>query len=105
MNKKSREDETKAIVRQLVTNDLTRLIEEAMDNMLRTWYHNDQNEIRSIVYNVTERVKLDLLRNDVTGEVLHAHTTKFTEIDAAEGRLSKKPLTSGSFTGPISTFV
>lgn len=58
-----------------------------------------------MVYNVVEKVVLDLCRNEVIGKTLDAHIEKAFNTYAATGRLSKKHLSSSSFNAPIRTFV
>lgn len=63
---------TKATVRDLVTEDLTTLVEEFLDNILRASYLNAQSGIRSVLYNFVEQVMLNRLRKDVIGQTLNA---------------------------------
>lgn len=56
----------KAAATQLVTVELTTIVEELLDDILCTSYHNMQNGIRSLVYSVVEHVMLDLLCKYVT---------------------------------------
>lgn len=61
--------------------------------------------VHSVVYNVVEQLMLDFLRNDVIGEVLHAHMAKFVDIDEAVGGSRERLLTSNFLMAPIGTFI
>lgn len=55
-------DKAKEEVKHLVAEDITKLFEEARDEILCKSYHNSQMVIRSVLYNVAEQVILDLIR-------------------------------------------
>lgn len=60
--------------------------------------------IRSLMYNVSEEVILDLPRKDVICKTLNAHIAKPLDTDVAADMLPKKLVTSSSFMPPIATF-
>lgn len=70
-------EEAKEDVKQLVRDELTTLVEQSLDDILRTFYHNTQYVIWSDVYNVAEQVMLDLLRNKIISE--KTINSKFTD--------------------------
>lgn len=81
---------------------------EIVDDIFRALYHNNQSEIRSVLYYIVEQVKLGLLEplhKDVMSKTLEVHIAKFFEISAAADRLWKKFMKSSSFMAPIATFV
>lgn len=90
---------------KLVADELVILVEESLDDSIRASYHNAQNGICSVVYNVVEKGKLDLLRKELLGKTLDADVSELFDLDAAADRLSKRLLTSSSFIAPIDTFV
>lgn len=92
-------------MKYLVTEKLMALVQESLDDILRPSYNNARSEIRLVVNNVLEQVRLDLLRKAVLCEMLDAYIAKFIDTDAAADRLWKKLLTSSSFMVPIATFV
>lgn len=79
------------------------MIEKSVNYLLCELLHNKQNSIRFFVYSVIEEVMLDLLGEEVTGDVLDAHTKNF-HTDAAADRLSQMLLTSNIFILPILKF-
>lgn len=91
-------DKAKAAVKQMVANEL-------VDDILCTIYHNSQSGIFSVVNNVLGQVKLDRLSKEVIGETPNAYIAKSFDMDAAADSLSKKRLSSSSYTGQIATFV
>lgn len=94
----------RAAVKQLVTEELKKLVEETPDNILCTFYHNAQGGLRSVSYNAVEQVLLDLLRKDIICEILAETIAKTFGAKAAVNRLLNELLTSYSFGVPIATF-
>lgn len=93
------------MVKELVTNEMDTMVEEALNEALCRTSHNAQSGVQSVVCKVFEQVMLDSLCEKVIGETLNAHIGKlFDRYEAAEGR-SKKLLTSTSFIAPIATFL
>lgn len=54
--------EAKPAVKQFVTDELEKVLEESLDHILCASYHNVQSGICSIVYKVAEQFMLNLLR-------------------------------------------
>lgn len=77
------------------------VIEELLDNILYTPYHNAQSEIRSVVYNVEGQEMLDRLRSNVIVDTVDAHKANLLDTNAGTEKVSKKSLTSSSFLAPI----
>lgn len=77
--------------------------EKALDDVIRKTILNPQSGVRSVVYNVVEKVVLDMLRELVIKETLGAHIAKYLEIAAAAGGLLKRLLTSSSLMAPTAT--
>lgn len=61
------------------------MVEESLDDNLRTSFQNAQSGIRSLVYNVVEQVVLDMQRKDAIGETVYIQIAKFFDSDAAAG--------------------
>lgn len=97
--------EVEGNVEQLGSEELLTLVEEPVDDALPAPYHNPQNEIRSVVYNIVEQVMLDTLREEVFDEPLNPFIVIFFDSDVPFDRLSKNLLTSSSFITPIGTFI
>lgn len=74
-------------MKDLVTNELSTLMEESLYSLLRQWPHSTQCGIRSVVYNILDQVMLDLLGKDVIRDTLGAHIAKLFDTDAAANRL------------------
>lgn len=98
-------DEAKEAVKQLVSEEITTLVEETWEDIIRTSYHDTQSVIGSVLYNVVVQVILDLLPKEVISETLEAYLVRFFDTYAAAYRLSKKLLASSSFMALIATFV
>lgn len=97
--------EVKYAVKQLVTTKLSTMVEESLDDIMRTSLRNAQTSILSVVYNVVEKVILELVRNNVIRETLGTQPVKFIETDAVSEGLLKMLLASSSFMEPIATFL
>lgn len=93
--------EVKSAVKDLVANELSTMIEELLDDILRKSLQNGQMDIRAVVYNTVDQVMLDVLHTDVNGDTLDAHIANFFDTDAAIDRLSQRWLTSNPFMLPI----
>lgn len=89
-NKDVIEREASSAVKTLVTNQLSPVIEESLDDILKTSFHNAQSSIRSIVYKVVEQVVLYLLRKDGFEGTLQAQSVKLVDTVAAAEGFSKR---------------
>lgn len=97
--------EVKYAVKEMITNELSVIVQNLLDDIQRTSFHNRQGGIPSVVDKVVLQVMLDLLRKYVFGETVDAHIKKLFDTDAAaEGMLKSFPSPS-SFMAPIETFV
>lgn len=54
----------------MVANEFSTMVEEALDDILRTLFHNKQSGIQSVVYYILKQVMLDLLHKDVIGKTM-----------------------------------
>lgn len=97
--------EVKCTMKDLVATERATLIKEFLEEVLGSPLPNSQSGIRSISHNVFEHMMLDLLCNDVLEDTLDAHTAKFSDIDAATDRVSRRSLMSTTFMAPITKFV
>lgn len=70
----------KFALKEMATGDLSTMVEELLENILRSLFHNVQKGIRS-VYIVVVKLILDLQRKVVTGETLHAHRATLFNTD------------------------
>lgn len=68
--------ETKRALRKMVTNKSSTMVEEALEDILRTQLHHAQSIIQSVVYKIVEQVMLDLPCKDVLDEMLDAQIAK-----------------------------
>lgn len=50
----------------VIANELSNMIEELLDDIIRNSLHNMQSGTRSVVYNAVVKVMLDLLREDLS---------------------------------------
>lgn len=83
----------KSTIKEMVTEGLSTIIEDLMDHILRTLLHNAQSSIPTVVYNVVEKVVLDLMYKEVVEKTLDTHKVKLLDTgETAEG-LSKRLLT------------
>lgn len=62
---------------------MSKMVEEAQDDVLRKMFHNAQSGFRSVVHNVVEQVMLDMYSKDVIEEMKDAHIANFFESDEA----------------------
>lgn len=58
------------------------MVEESLEDILRTSFHNAQSGFRSVVYKVVEQVMLGLLHQDIIRETLDAFITKSFDTNA-----------------------
>lgn len=98
-------EKVKSTMKDLVANELSTLIEESLDDILRMSLHNAQSEIRSFVYNVIEQAMLVLPRREVIRDTWNVQTENLFHTDAAADRLSQRFITANTFMEPIATFV
>lgn len=57
------------VEKELVTTALETIVEESPDDILRVSFHNAQRgDYSSVIHNVFEHARLDLLREYVVGE-------------------------------------
>lgn len=83
--------------------ELVTMVEEPLDDILRTLFLNVQSGIRSVVSSGIEQVMLDLLSKDVIGETLDAHIMENAEQDAVAEVLAKRLLAPGWFMALVAT--
>lgn len=69
-------EEGNSVVKDLITNKLSTIIEESLHCILCKSLHNVQSGIRSFMINAIEPVMVDKLRKDVIGDALEAHIAK-----------------------------
>lgn len=81
------------------------MVEELSVDILMTLFHNAQNSIRTVIYDVLEQLMLDLVCEELIRELLKAHITKYIYADAGVAGFSKRLLTARSFMAPIAIFV
>lgn len=98
-------DEAKTVVKHLVTKALTILVEELLDDILRTSYNNTPRGICLVVSIVVEQVVLDVLREEVIGKTLDVHPAKPFDANGSNDKLFKNILTLRTFMERIATFV
>lgn len=72
----------KFLVREMVTNELSTMLEESLDDILKTSFHNAQDTLQSIVNSVIEQMILKLQLKDLLGKMLDSHVAKFFYADA-----------------------
>lgn len=84
--------------------ELSTMVKEWLEKILRTLSQNVQSGIRLVVCSVVRQVLQNLLRKDVFVEVLDAHTAKFLDNDAGAEGVFKSLLPSTLFMAPITTF-
>lgn len=60
--------EVKSAKKVLVAVEIVTMVESALDDAIREIFHNAQNSVRSDIYNVAQRVILDLLCKEVIGK-------------------------------------
>lgn len=82
-----------AAVKQFAAHDLSKLVDETLDDILRMSSRSTQSGICSV-----EQVMPHLLRTDDLGEVVYAHNANYFDTEDAADGLSKEQLTSSSFT-------
>lgn len=97
--------EVRSAVKELITNELTTIVEESLEDMLQALLHNAQSGIPSISYNVSEQVMVDLIRKQFIPDTMNAHVANYFNMDVAADKLSKGWLTSGSFRALIAALV
>lgn len=96
---------SKTVLKHLVLAERATFVEEPLDKILSTVYHNDQSGILPVGYNVVEQAMWDQLCKIVIGKSLDAHIAKFLDNKAAADRPSKKLLASSSSLAPVTTFL
>lgn len=95
--------EPNAAVKEMVTNELSTIIEESLHDILKWSIHTEQRQIQSVVYSIVWQVMLDLVRKDIPGQKLDAHIANhFDHYAAAEG-LKWSVLPLSWFVRPIAT--
>lgn len=84
---------------------MAKMVDKAVDEVLRKSFSRAQSGVRSVVYNVVGQVMLNLLCKNVIEETLDAHVTNnMITYEVAKG-LSERLLTLCSFMVPIVTLV
>lgn len=97
--------EAKSTVKDLVSKELSTMIEYSLDDLLWNHLRIVQTCFRSVLRIIAEHVMLDLVHKDVIGESLDAPIVKFIDPYPAAERLSKRLLISGTFMVPFATLV
>lgn len=97
--------EGKSVVNDLTTNDLSTVVEQSLEYILRTSFHNLQNGIPSVVYKIVEKVASGVLRTDVNVDRKYFCKERLLHINAASKGLSNMVIASRSFMPRIWTFV
>lgn len=91
--------------KQVVTEELKKMIEEMLENILCGAYHNVQSVTRTVIDKVVQQVMLEFHFNDIIGKTLYAQILTFHDIEIASKKISKKLLMLGSHRAPIETFL
>lgn len=85
--------ELKSTVKDRIQNELSTMIEELLDDILRQLLQTRQRGIGSVVYIVVWLVVLDLLDNGVIKDTSNAHIEKLLDTNGAANRLWKSLFT------------
>lgn len=86
-------DEVRRAVKGFVANELTTVVQQSLDEILRTLYHDGQSSIQTIFLKVVPKVELDPLCRDFICNTLDAHILKFFDTDVASDKISKNLMT------------
>lgn len=79
LRKKNKSDiakEMKFAVMELVANEMEKMVERALDEVLRGIFHISQSGVGSVVYYVLELIMWSLFCKDNFAEMLNAHIAK-----------------------------
>lgn len=70
--------DVKSAVNEVISNEMTTLVEESLDDILQIMLHYTQSGILSVVYNVVEQEMLDQLNKKVMDDKLITYITNFS---------------------------
>lgn len=84
----------KSSAKDLVSKDLSAIVEEWLEGILCTSLHTAKIRIISVVYHVIEQVVLDQISKEVMRETVYDHLAKFFNREVADNRVSKRLRTS-----------
>lgn len=76
--------EVNSTVKELARTVLVIMVEESLENVLRTLLCNGQNHIWGDVYSVVEQVLVDLFRKEIIEETWDTHMVRYLDSYAAE---------------------
>lgn len=96
--------EFKSPMKDLVTTKFSTMVQELLDDVLETLFHNRRSDIRPVLYNVFDLVILPLLPQDVVKEMSDTRIAMFFDTDAVTERISKMFLPSRSFIRLLQLF-
>lgn len=65
------------------------MVKESLNDIMKTFLHNAQGDIASVVYKVIEQVMLELLHKDIIGETLDDNITNFPTLTQPWAALEK----------------
>lgn len=91
--------------KDLVTKELSIMIEKSLHDILPKLVHNAQSINPSVLYNVVDQVGLELLCKSSSEIQLDAHIAKFFDTRADADRMSKSLYTSSTFMTTTVIFV
>lgn len=97
--------ELKSTVNELVANEMVTIVEERLYDVLCKMLPIKQSEVRSVLYEVVEHIRLDLCRKQVIGKRLDSSIAKEFHTNAAAEGLSKRLLPSNAYMVPMATCV
>lgn len=97
--------EVKYALKQLIGNELRKILEESLNDILRMSFHNAQKGIFAVGYIVFEQVTVPLLPKEVIEDTLDAHIANSLDTDVATDKPSRSSLTFSPFMVPIVTSV
>lgn len=97
--------ETKRNIHELITVETSTRIDEALDHAFHTYIQRTEGRVRTLVYDVIEKVLLYLIRQEVLGETIDIHISKYFEVGkTAEIFTNKLLFAIKNFMTPIKTY-
>lgn len=75
--------EAKYPIKKLSTAELASIVEESLEDTLRTLFFGTKSSVWYVLYDVIEQVMLDLVQKDVNSKTSQAHVKKGLDSDAA----------------------
>lgn len=87
----------KYVVNEIVMNKLLSMVEESLEDILKTSSHNAHSGISSVVCKSPDKAMLDLLRRNEARESLGPHIADLSDINAAAKEMLNRVLASSSF--------